>query len=394
MNSTGFGLTRVMLFIVFCNSADHSDCWSGCIDKTSSAELSEAINSMYRWYRKARVCYAYLDDISPNDISSTKATGWDDYDPWEVLISAEVLGKARWFTRGWTLQELIAPSQIRFYAADWTFFGNKANLGMILQGITGIDAYILQSTVPKLERVSVAKRMSWAAKRTTTRTEDLAYSLMFVASSTNLKHTLTLIYCRGLFGVNMPLLYGEGEKAFTRLQEEILKDNEDQTLFAWVPSPNRPTLFEYHGQHVTMGVSIFAEHPREFAQAADFLPLVPQGDPPAVTNKGIRINLPVVRLSKSPDSISGDDGAAPLFFVVLYCTYGKTQRLAGIVVRRLRADGQSHTYVRHDTAEVLSVHLEDIFRSDTRQLYLRRRPQELSQREQWSLGPGEESHFK
>ncbi|KAF2252085.1 HET-domain-containing protein, partial [Trematosphaeria pertusa] len=181
-----------------------SYCWvdTCCIDKTSSAELSEAINSMFRWYKNAQVCYAYLDDI--------------DFRFWTKsidLLGERDLAKAKWFTRGWTLQELVAPKKVVFYIKGWNFVGNKASMVEKLARITGIDEETLAGG--SLEAVSVARRMSWAAKRVTTRVEDIAYCLL------------------GIFDVNMPLLYGEGEKAFVRLQEEIMKDSQDQSLFAW-----------------------------------------------------------------------------------------------------------------------------------------------------------------
>ncbi|KAK4448449.1 heterokaryon incompatibility protein-domain-containing protein [Podospora aff. communis PSN243] len=171
-----------------------------CIDKSSSAELTEAINSMFNWYRRAAVCYAYLADIG-------SVAGQHD------------MGKSKWFTRGWTLQELIAPSNLEFYDAQWNFLGAKSDPKMmeLLQDRTGIDKDVLQGG--ELGRASIAKRMSWAADRVTTQPEDTAYCLM------------------GIFDVNMPMLYGEGAtKAFIRLQEEILKDSEDQSIFAWTAS--------------------------------------------------------------------------------------------------------------------------------------------------------------
>ncbi|RYP63425.1 hypothetical protein DL771_009278 [Monosporascus sp. 5C6A] len=164
-----------------------------CIDKTSSAELSEAINSMYLWYYEAKRCYAYLADVPP------KSTIKD----------------SRWFTRGWTLQELIAPSDVHFLAKDWTDLGTKrGGLKQDVSECTGIPVGIL-SGEDDLGAASIAQRMSWAATRETTRLEDRAYSLM------------------GIFGINMPLLYGEGERAFVRLQEEIMKFSDDHSLFAW-----------------------------------------------------------------------------------------------------------------------------------------------------------------
>ncbi|OJJ34652.1 hypothetical protein ASPWEDRAFT_109715, partial [Aspergillus wentii DTO 134E9] len=163
-----------------------------CIDKTSSAELSEAINSMYRWYENAVVCYTYLVDIE---------------DESEIAAS-------RWFTRGWTLQELIAPLNMLFFNKSWMFLGTKDGLRDTLALLTGIPPGVL-SGQDDLDSISVAQRLSWAAFRVTTRPEDRAYSLL------------------GIFGINMPLIYGEGGRAFIRLQEEILKVFDDQTIFAW-----------------------------------------------------------------------------------------------------------------------------------------------------------------
>jgi hypothetical protein len=175
-----------------------------CIDKTSSAELSEAINSMFRWYEKAETCYAYLSDV-PDGAG---------------LVPAQVRARfaaSRWFTRGWTLQELIAPRYVLFFSRHWKYFGTKESLCDQISAITGIDTDTLLGA--GLEHVSVARKMSWASCRNTTRIEDSAYCLL------------------GLFDVNMPLLYGEGQKAFQRLQEEILRSSHDYSLFAWGLNP-------------------------------------------------------------------------------------------------------------------------------------------------------------
>jgi hypothetical protein len=171
-----------------------------CIDKSSSAELSEAINAMYLWYSKATICYTYLSDVDPRDSEDLE------------LVSSS-FRKSRWFTRGWTLQELIAPKRMVFLSKDWNKLGNKHDFLRLLSYITDIDHQVLQNVRP-LSNISVARKMSWAAKRTTTRVEDRAYSLL------------------GIFDVNMPLLYGEGLKSFTRLQEEIIKKTDDESLFA------------------------------------------------------------------------------------------------------------------------------------------------------------------
>ena len=174
---------------------------SCCIDKTSSTELSEAINSMYEWYAAADICFALLDDVG------------DDHDP---RLKDSKFRRSRWFTRGWTLQELIAPTVVVFISKDWRLLGTKEHLADLVEEITGVDRAVLRHETP-LDAISVARRMSWASKRQTTREEDRAYSLM------------------GIFGVNMPTIYGEGQNAFIRLQEEILKHVPDQTIFVWGP---------------------------------------------------------------------------------------------------------------------------------------------------------------
>ncbi|KAH8888965.1 HET-domain-containing protein [Thozetella sp. PMI_491] len=174
-----------------------------CIDKTSSAELSEAINSMYSWYQGARICYAYLEDVptASDVVSEFEEAPFDEKQQFQ---------NSRWFTRGWTLQELIAPGIVEFYAADWTEIGTKISLLNVLVAITGIDNGALAGQ--PLQSYTVAARLSWAGSRRTTRPEDRAYCLL------------------GIFGVNMPMIYGEGDRAFLRLQEEIMKGAEDYTI--------------------------------------------------------------------------------------------------------------------------------------------------------------------
>ncbi|KAK1533393.1 hypothetical protein CPAR01_10101 [Colletotrichum paranaense] len=181
-----------------------------CIDKSSSAELTEAINSMFKWYQRAAICYAWLSDLDPSaDIDS-------DFD------GSGDLGQCRWFTRGWTLQELIAPKEVEFYDRDWNLVGCKSGLVDQLHAITAIAKDVLGNRHRALLHTCVAEKMSWAAGRETTRVEDAAYCLM------------------GIFGINMPLFYGEEEKAFQRLQNEILRESDDVTIFAWERARHRP----------------------------------------------------------------------------------------------------------------------------------------------------------
>jgi hypothetical protein len=165
-----------------------------CIDKSNSFELTEAINSMFQWYRKAAKCYVYLSDISKTDYDDNGDLSWTRF------ISA--FKKSSWFTRGWTLQELIASTSVIFFSSDCKLLGDKISMEQEIYETTGIAVDALRGH--PLSEFSEAERMSWAANRHTTREEDEVYSLL------------------GIFEVYMPVIYGEGkEKAFVRLQKEI-----------------------------------------------------------------------------------------------------------------------------------------------------------------------------
>jgi hypothetical protein len=173
--------------ILFCARQAQRDgleyCWvdTCCIDKSSSAELSEAINSMFRWYQNAQKCYAYLPDVSKYEADG----GEESSRRWEPAFR-----QSRWFTRGWTLQELIAPKTVEFFSKEEEVLGSRETLAQLLHNITGISLGVLQGATPS--DCSVAERFSWAAGRRTTRAEDESYCLL------------------GLFDIQMPLLYGEG----------------------------------------------------------------------------------------------------------------------------------------------------------------------------------------
>ena len=167
-----------------------------CIDKSSSAELSEAINSMFQWYQKAERCYVYLSDVSINHPAQSGI-------PSQQIFRGD-FQDSRWFTRGWTLQELLAPTSVEFYSAEGERLGNMASLLQEIHSITNISIQALQG-IP-LSQFSVDERMSWIKGRETKREEDMAYSLL------------------GIFDIHMPLIYGEGQKkALIRLREEIKK---------------------------------------------------------------------------------------------------------------------------------------------------------------------------
>jgi hypothetical protein len=251
-----------------------------CIDKTSSAELSETINSMFQWYERAIKCYAFLEDIwaRPGD---ELFAGLDPDAAHEALgirdtqsSHGSVLFGSRWWTRGWTLQELIAPLDVEFFNRDWEFLTSKRACSQLISVFCGIADSILSHSTP-LSSICVAERISWASERTTTRDEDMAYCLL------------------GILGVNMPLLYGEGgHKAFLRLQEQLIATAEDYTLFLWGlsgeprTSPSAP--FE----------SILAASPRDFARGQAWshwvdagLDSLRLGGPPQITSRGLRVSL-------------------------------------------------------------------------------------------------------
>lgn len=237
-----------------------------CIDKSSSSELSEAINSMFAWYQEASFCVAILEDYEhPGGESSS------EYRP-----SEDAFLHCRWFTRGWTLQELLAPGRLFFVDMNWVYLGPKSKVLDPVSAASGIDAMYLEDG--SWLKANIAKRLSWAAKRETTRPEDLAYCLL------------------GVFGVHMPLLYGEGgHSAFIRLQEEIIKEFDDHSIFAWGRRNNAKNGPWNESPNVVLGA--FASHPSQF-QGLDNVQTYSgdEEEPHTVTNKGIRIRLPIVEV--------------------------------------------------------------------------------------------------
>ncbi|KAI1842544.1 hypothetical protein JX266_011298 [Neoarthrinium moseri] len=223
-----------------------------CIDKSSSAELSEAINSMFRWYQESAVCFAFLADVSAVD-----DIGQDDSE----------FSRSRWFTRGWTLQELLAPEHVQFMSKSWSELGTKVSLSTYLTKITSIDKDYLNGE--DLGTASIAHRMSWASRRATTRLEDMAYCLL------------------GIFDIHMPLIYGEGIKAFRRLQEEILKDTTDESIFAWWradDSANEGPNGRLGGSTIPGACGILAQSPSDFAFSANIIPWRARDDQPCVVS--------------------------------------------------------------------------------------------------------------
>jgi hypothetical protein len=184
-----------------------------CIDKSDMSELSEAINSMFRWYRDASICYAYLEDVSIS--RSNHLTGKRQ----KHRIGNGRFVNSRWFMRGWTLQELVAPSYVLFIDKEWREIGSRDVLSDPIETATGISAVYQQN----INSACIATKFSWTRGRFTTREEDKAYSLL------------------GIFGIHMPLIYGEGANAaFRRLQLEIMRASDDESIFAWYTERYQP----------------------------------------------------------------------------------------------------------------------------------------------------------
>lgn len=274
-------------------------CWvdTCCIDKSSSAELSEAINSMFSWYARAQVCYAYLADvycdlcpvagsetedrlsgIEKTDPTATINKYLKSYDLCSCVPCANknlAFSKSRWFQRGWTLQELIAPRRLESFNHAWKPLGERDRelLNSVIER-TAISPEVFGNS-RVLREVPIARRMSWMAHRRTTRKEDEAYCLL------------------GIFGVNIPLLYGEAESAFVRLQEELIRRFSDHSLLifsdsTWNMSDLRRPL---------------ANSPEDFVGCNQIeayntykIPFAPESY--HLTNDAIHIRLPLIRMER------------------------------------------------------------------------------------------------
>jgi hypothetical protein len=258
-NRDGPGYQKIISCCAFAQSRRRDWVWidTCCIDKRSSAELSEAINSMWEWYGIAEECYAHLSDVSCSS----------EGDPFDTVLGTP----SAWFSRGWTLQELLAPRTVIFCDTDWKVIGRK-NDAEILAEITKITSIPLRCLVShfSLNHAPVAQKLSWASRRVTTRTEDIAYCLL------------------GLVGVNMPLLYGEGEKAFLRLQQEIIRQTDDESIFAWCNPA--AALGQLSG--------VLAPNIYHFAHSSHVHVIDGYRKPYAVTNKGLDFDVPCHKVSK------------------------------------------------------------------------------------------------
>jgi len=286
-------------------------CWvdTCCIDKRSSSELSEAINSMYQWYKNAVCCYAYLGDVSLIPSETPLGSSVNDFEN-------RNLHKSEWFLRGWTLQELIAPRTLRFYSRDWTDMGSRQMHSGAISRLCGIDERVLLGHL-SVDSVNIAQRMRWASARKTTRIEDTAYCLM------------------GIFDVNMPLLYGEGRKAFMRLQEEIIKRSADHSIFTWIDRNASRLAFR----------SLFARSPAEF-QHCQNIESLPASVPFALTNMGLKMSLGL-------NLLDGDDSDGFEYLAELQCAFKHSGEKIAIRLRRTAHNTQQ--FVRVDPYKLYEV---------------------------------------
>lgn len=267
------GIAKIWCFCKLAGFNDYDWVWvdTCCIDKSSSAELTEAINSMFSWYAGSGQCYAYLDDVAdPSNVSfrwtilgqerQVKLNGEEAVSRW-----GEQFRKSKWFTRGWTLQELLAPRSLIFYDVQWKLLGarDEDHVGPVVSEITHIEKNCF-GHVRFLRSFTVAERMSWMSSRQTSRVEDMAYCML------------------GIFDIHMPLIYGEGWNAFRRLQEEIVARSPDESIFCWKSAA-------YHAY-----TGVMATRPEQFSWLLNESLCIEEWfdrAPHRVTNKGLELEV-------------------------------------------------------------------------------------------------------
>jgi len=289
-----------------------------CIDKTSSTELSEAINSMFNWYSDSATCYAFLGDVSANEIERD-------------------LPKSRWFTRGWTLQELIAPAKVYFYDRSWKQFGDRQILAQKIAHVTRIDLDVLRhglvgrrhwsDQAVSLNSLCIARKMSWASNRVTSRQEDIAYCLL------------------GIFDINMPLLYGERDCAFERLQEEIIRRSDsDDSILAWGLSSEATVFSPQDMSNLAIAPAtqeLLARSPKAFENCRDLVLPHSSDVSFSLTNTGINLRIPTISI-ELPE---GGSNHGYCLVGLLGCSSGIVMRshMLGIILHPLHGDDGQHT---------------------------------------------------
>jgi hypothetical protein len=200
------GITKLRSFCKTAHDAGYNWAWSDtcCIDRSNNVELQESVNSMFVWYHHSALTIVYLSDVPPSSVSGA-------------------LARSAWNTRGWTVQEFIAPKVILFYQNNWTLYlddhtpNHKESAAIMqeLKNATGIDPAAVADFRPSMN--GAREKLHWASTRVTTHQEDIVYSLF------------------GIFGVRLPVDYGEKQsKALGRLLQEIVTQSGDITSLDWV----------------------------------------------------------------------------------------------------------------------------------------------------------------
>jgi len=233
-------------------------------------------------------------------------------------VSIDKLTQELYIARGWTLQELLAPETVIFYDESWQEIGTKSSLRELLSEITKIK------NMAEFESASVAQKMSWASMRETTRIEDQAYCLL------------------GIFGLNMPTLYGEGRKAFYRLQLEIIKTSDDESIFAWAERDSRATNSEL--------VGLLALSPSAFRRSGDIVRVENLDDsstPYWMTNKGLRLELTLLEVIIPLPSFHFDG----CLFAPLNCEWHGTSKRPGLYLVNVHKD----QYLRSKSDKLVSI---------------------------------------
>ena len=273
-----------------------------CINKDSSAELSEAINSMFQWYYNAELCLAYLHDVS----SKPDETTGPQYEAFLLEFR-----NSDWFTRGWTLQELLAPAELVFVSNQWQPIDTKRGCATVIRDITNIDCNAILRYRDFPYETSVACKMSWASGRRTSRVEDEAYCLL------------------GLFRINMPLLYGEGRRAFRRLQEEVVRTVDDESIFAW-DIDLKYSVYEVSG-------NLFAQSVSNFSHCGNIIKaLHDERKPYSMTNRGLQI-----------DTILFPVDHSSLYIIQLNCSIRDCENsMAPLALHVVRDKEQDNTFKR------------------------------------------------
>ncbi|KAI0381464.1 heterokaryon incompatibility protein-domain-containing protein [Hypomontagnella monticulosa] len=278
-----------------------------CIDKTNPADTQEAINAMFRWYQNAGICYAYLEDVDilkilrvhedaellrgvdileEADIDEISRCGdVADFNNFLHTALRQFIVGAKWFTRGWTLQELLAPHYLVLVDRAWRRIGTRESWAMEIREASKIEARHLTGFRPTdFQSCSIAMRLSWAARRETTVEEDETYSLI------------------GLFGISMPLIYGEGRwRAFNRFQRELIAVYSDDSVFAW----KAERLYDEHLLNAQREDSdsrwgVLASSIKQFLNASTVEAFGHYGASFSMTNRGLEIGTKRWRCKDDP----------------------------------------------------------------------------------------------